>query len=407
MARWTSHSVLRRLGVRRFPSNLALASLLGCSLVTAAQARAQDAGTPAERKIAIAQQKIERDPKHYHGYNELALALTQRARETADPAYYLKADEMVSTSLSLSPDNFEALKVRAWLLLGQHRFAEAKQLATSLNKRVPDDLMVYGMLVDASAELGDYAGAEQAAQWMLDLRPGNVPALTRAAYLRELFGDIEGALELMRSSLSKLPIAEVEDRAWVLTCIGHLELTRHDAVAAESAVKLALDLFPRYHYALAAMAKVRRVQKRYGESVDLLRTRYEVAPHPENLFDLAEALALAGQPTEARRVYGDFEAKARAEMKGPDNANRELIKYYAGPGRRADEALRIARLEIVRRSDVFTRDAYAWALFKSGQMAEARAQMKQVLDVGVRDLEVLEHAEAIMRGAPGAGRPAR
>jgi len=97
--------------------------------------------TPAQRKMAIAQRKITRDPKHFHGYNELALALTQRARETADPRFYQQADEAVKTSLALSPDNFEGLKVRTWALLGQHRFAEALTLATTLNKQVPDDLM--------------------------------------------------------------------------------------------------------------------------------------------------------------------------------------------------------------------------------------------------------------------------
>jgi tetratricopeptide (TPR) repeat protein len=402
MARWTLHSDVIGAVRGHFAMRLAFAALLGCALMTNAWAIAQEMDTPAERKMVIAQTKIDRDPKHYHGYNELALALTQRARETADPSYYTKAEEAVRVSLSLSPDNFEALKVRAWLLLGQHRFREGLELAQALNKRVPDDLMVYGMLVDASAELGDYAAAEQAAQWMLDLRPGNVPALTRAAYLRELFGDIEGALELMRSSLTKLPVAEVEDRAWVLTHIGLLELQRRDTAAAESAVKMALDLFPRYHYALAAMAKVRHAQKRHAESADLLRTRYEVAPHPENLFDLAEALAAAGARAEAGRVYAEFEQKARAEMDGPDNANRELIKYYAG--RRPAEALRLARMEIGRRGDVFTRDAYAWALFTNGQRAEARAQMKQVLDIGVRDLEVLEHAAVILKGAPQAAR---
>jgi tetratricopeptide (TPR) repeat protein len=407
MARTTVRTIANHGARERSIGLVALAAVLGCALAGAAHAGAQDAGTPAERKIAVAQKKIDRDPKHFHGYNELALALTLRARETADPGYYTKAEETLRVSLSLSPDNFEALKVKAWLLLGQHRFRDALELAKTLNTRVPDDVMVYGMLVDASAELGDYDVAEQAAQWMLDLRPGNIPALTRAAYLREIFGDIEGALELMRSSLARLPIAETEDRAWVLTHISLLELTRRDTAAAETAAKMALDLFPRYHYGLAAMARVRSMQGRHAERADLLRTRYEVAPHPENLFDLGEALAAAGQSAEATRVYREFEAKARAEMEGPDNANRELIKYYAGPGRRADEALRIARLEIERRGDVFTRDAYAWALFKNGRVADARAQMKQVLDVGVRDLGVLEHADAIMKGEPRADRAAR
>ena len=31
--------------------------------------------------------------------------------------------------------------------------------------------MVYGLLTDAHVELGNYAEAEKACQWMLDLRP--------------------------------------------------------------------------------------------------------------------------------------------------------------------------------------------------------------------------------------------
>lgn len=80
------------------------------------------------------------------------------------------------------------------MLLGRHEFAEALALARTLSEQVPDDLLVYGFLTDAHAELGQYKEAEEACQWMLDLRPGNIPALTRAAYLRELFGDIEGAI---------------------------------------------------------------------------------------------------------------------------------------------------------------------------------------------------------------------
>jgi cytochrome c-type biogenesis protein CcmH/NrfG len=65
--------------------------------------------------------------------------------------------------------------------LGQHRFAEARDLAAALNKRVPDDVTVYRLLTDAQAELGDYTEAEAACQWMLDLGRATCPALTRAA----------------------------------------------------------------------------------------------------------------------------------------------------------------------------------------------------------------------------------
>ncbi len=355
--------------------------------------------SPAARKIAMAKTAIARAPKHAQGYNDLALALTQRARETADPVFYQQAEDAVTTSLALSPYNFEALKVRAWALLGQHQFAAALELATALNKRVPDDLMVYGMLTDAHIELGRYDDAEKSAQWMLDLRPGNIPALTRAAYLRELFGDIEGAIDLMRSAVNRMPFQETEDRAWVMTQIGHLELVRKQPAAAQAAIEQALALFPDYHYALGTLADVRTAQKRHREAAVLQRQRYEVAPHPENLFELAEAQARAGMTAEAAKSYQQFEAGARAEMQGDDNANRELIAYWAGAGKKPAAALKLAEQEIGKRGDVYTREAYAWALFKNGRRADARREIAKALAVGVQHPRLLERAAAIQGSA--------
>src|SRR5262245_21881020 len=191
--------------------------------------------TPAEQKIAAARATIEQSPAAPRGSSDLALALARRARETSDPAYYEQADEALDRALALAPGDFEAAKVRAWVRLGQHRFADALTLAQELNKRAPDDVMVYGLLTDASVELGRYDEAERAAQWMLDIRPGNVPALTRAAYLRELFGDLEGAREMMQMALDQTAPNETEDRAWMLTQLGHLHLHEGDVAKAESA----------------------------------------------------------------------------------------------------------------------------------------------------------------------------
>jgi hypothetical protein len=82
-------------------------------------------------------------------------------------------------------------------------------------------------------------------------------------------------------------------------------------------------------------------------------------------------------------------------MNSWDNANRELIFYYTDHARRPREALRIAEIEIGRRQDVYTRDAYAWALRANGHHAEARKQMEAALSVGTRDPRLLEHAKVI------------
>ncbi len=369
-----------------------LLALLLLISITAASPTAQP--TPAEAAIARAQKVIEHTPT-FQAYNDLAFALARRARESSDPSYYDSAEEVLKKSFTLSPDNFEGRKIKTWLLLGRHEFAGALELAKSLNKEVPDDAQVYGFLMDAWVELGNYAEAEKAAQWMLDLRGGSVPALTRAAYLRELFGDTEGALELMQMCLDSINLTEREDRAWILSQIAHLHILRGETQLAGIALEQALQIFPGYHYALGHLGKLRMLQKKYSEAVTLFRKRYEQAPHAENLYPLGEALEKAGQRAESRKVFADFERKARAESAGIDNANRELILYYIDHAKKPAEALRLARTEVARRQDVFTLDAYAWALCANGQYKQARKQIERALAVGVRDPEILYHAGVI------------
>ena len=55
------------------------------------------------------------------------------------------------------------------------------------------------MLVDANIELGRYDDAAADLQKLLDRKPG-VAALSRVSYLRELHGDVDGALSALRDA---------------------------------------------------------------------------------------------------------------------------------------------------------------------------------------------------------------
>jgi tetratricopeptide (TPR) repeat protein len=378
---------------------LSIALLL--TLVTGlgfAQSRPEPAAitlSPAERTIAQAQRLIEKNPKNFEAYNALALAFSRRARETSDVAFYTRGEEALDKSFEISPDNFDGRRTHVWLLLGRHEFAAAREEAKILNQKMPDDVMIYGFLTDANVELGDYPAAEKAAQWMLDLRPANLPGLTRAAYLRELYGDIDGAIELMTMAYESTPPSEWEDAAWILTQIAHLKLATGQTNEAERLLQQALTMFPAYHYALGNLAKVRIQQKRYGQAVDLLQQRYKAAPHAENLFDLAEALQLSGRTDEAQQAFKEFERKSLLETKRADNSNHELIFYYADYANDPAQALQVAQMEYARRQDVFTRDSYAWALFKNGRYKEASEQIQTALNVGIRDARIFRHAGEI------------
>ena len=149
------------------------------------------------------------------------------------------------------------------------------------------------------------------------------------------------------------------------------------------------------HYALGNLAKVRIRQRRYEEAASLLRERYRSAAHAENLFDLAEALLLAGHQEEGKQAFAEFEAKSLLETYRADNSNRELILYYCDYVHEPGKALAVAEREFGRREDIYTLDSYAWALHRNGRHQEARRVIERALAVGIRDARLFRHAGEI------------
>jgi tetratricopeptide (TPR) repeat protein len=351
--------------------------------------------TSAERSIAEAQNMIHEKPEQYSGYNLLAMALIRRARETSDASYYAQADDAVRKSLQLAPNNFDAKKINVSILLGEHELPAALDAAKALNKQSLDDVMVYGLLTEANAELGNYKDAETAAQWMLDLRPGNLPALINAAHLRELFGDFDGSYDLFQLAYESTPATEDEERAWLLTQMSHLRLASGNSDAAEKLVQQALSAFPNYPFAIGVLGEVRVAQKRYEDAVALFRQRYQSSPRTGYLYGLAQSLRQAGHSDEAKNAFAEFETKALLESNNEDNSNRELVFYYADYANQPAKALEFAEREYSRRKDIYTLDAYAWALHVNNQDPEARKQIETALAVGIRDGKLFCHAGEI------------
>ena len=356
--------------------------------------------TPAQQEIESMSAVVERNPDDAGAMSRLATAYSRRARETGDPQYYAKAMEIIAAALEISPGNYEALRAKTWTLLGQHEFAQAADLAEQLNQRAPDDVLIYGFLTDAYVELGHYDKALDSAQWMLDIRPGTVPGLTRAAYIRELYGFLDGAIELMQQAYDRTPYNEKEDLAWIQVHLAHLKRLKGDFDSADMHIDQAMALFPDYHYAWAERGRLREAQGRHADAAAAFEARYKLAAHPENLFEWAEALKMAGKDAQAQEMFTRFEKAAVGESDSWDNANRELIAYYVDYSNRPLDALKIAARDFGRRQDVFTRASYAWALFHTGQEDEARAQLGEALKIGVVDPRISHYADVMNVARP-------
>ena len=196
---------------------LILSLVLSLPAICAAWSADAGSPSPAELRIAAAQKVLQKDPKRYMALNDLATGLVRRARETGDDSYYRQAEAAVGDSLRIQPENFEAGQAHVALLLGERKYSQALEEASALNHRMPDAVLVWGYIAEAEAALGDYDAAEQAAQWMMNLRPGNLPAFVCGASLREDWGDIDGALDFLGRALQQVPPLENEETAWILT----------------------------------------------------------------------------------------------------------------------------------------------------------------------------------------------
>lgn len=352
-----------------------------------------DTSTPAQSRIAAARLQIKANPKKAEAYNELALAFMRRARETADDGYFRQAEEALAMGMSLEPNDFQLQKTQVALYLGKHQFAEARKKAVALNSRTPDDVTTYGYIAEANIALGDYDDAETAAQWMLNLLPYNVPGLLIAAELREIDGDPEGALECLERAYTETSPSETEQLAWIANQTARIKIRSGHPEDALKTLDQAEQVFPQYQYTLANRALAKMAEGKAQEAISLLQ---KLPQTPHILFELARAEEEAGFSAESHLAYARFEEAAKLRLDAPDNDNLDLILYYGHRGAvssdYAKQALDLALHEVNLRHDVWTLDAYAWALYVNGKYAEADFQIRKALAPGIRNSQIFDHA---------------
>jgi cytochrome c-type biogenesis protein CcmH/NrfG len=129
---------------------------------------AGDTAALVERLLA----RVEADPGDAEGLTLLGLAYQQRARETADPSYYPRAEEALRRAVSLRDDDYLTFTGLAALAASRHRFAEARRLAERAVRLNPASAEARGILGDALVELGRYGEAFAAFERMTSLKPG-------------------------------------------------------------------------------------------------------------------------------------------------------------------------------------------------------------------------------------------
>lgn len=346
-------------------------------------------------RIVRAQQLIERLPKRAEGYNQLAAAYMQKARETSDFSFNALASETIDRSLAVENDNYDALKLRAKLELTYHRFTEALQTAQRAQNFRNDDHDVWGQITDALVELGDYKGAVAAAQKMVDLRPDS-SAYARVSYLRSLHGDIEGAIAAMNAAVKSVNPNDPEGVAWCHVQLGNELLNAGKLAAAERQFDEALQIFPEHRLAVEGKARSRIAAGDVQGAVAIYEREQAKSASADAAATLGDLYALTGRADLAKSQYQTFELLER-ENAALEKSWRHMINFWLDHDQNLAEALALATREHETRKDIFTCDTLAWSLFKNGKTQDAKTLIDEALRTGTKDARINYHAGVIYK----------
>jgi tetratricopeptide (TPR) repeat protein len=320
---------------------------------------------------------------------DLTASLLRLARVTGDPTFAIRAESTVRRLLARDPESLTARRHLAAALIAQHRFAEAIAEAERCLAAQPRDSWSRGIIADAAVELGDYTRAIDVVAAMLDDRP-DAAAYARASYVRQLQGDVDGAVTLLRMSAEATSPADVDTLAWTYVRLGSLFLEQNRLADARREIERARFLLSGYSDASRALIRVLLAEGRLVEARAELDALLRGMVLPGDHALAADLLTRLGQRDEAQRHAMLAEAGWRSDVPDPV----QLAHFLVQRGRAADAAA-IAAQAAATRHDIFILDALAWAYFKQGRAEQAAALYVRVKDTGLLPLPMQARARAV------------
>ncbi len=289
-----------------------------------------------------------KSPNNYKAFLGLAELYIAEARVTGEhPYYYPAALKMTNYVLDQKPENkdilFSALSLKASVLLSLHQFQKGKEIAQQAIEINPYNANIYGALVDANVELGNYEEAIQAADKMVSVRP-DLRSYSRVSYLREIYGDVEGSIEAMDMAV-KAGYPGYESTAWARYTLGKIYEDYGDLSNAEMHYSIVLQERPNYAFALNGLASVEMKKGNAEKAEKLVNESITIIPEVsfyENLAQIYKATKRTDKSVKTANTI--IKMMAEDEASG-HKMDLDKAKIYLHLLNNKDEALKLAMEE--------------------------------------------------------------
>ena len=351
-----------------------------------------------QEKIAELKQKISKKPEDTKLRLQAATIFIAEQRITGEHHFYYTAIEKILNGvLSLDPNNFEAKVYKASLRMSQHQFADAKKLAEEAKAINPNNAYVYGILVDANVELGNYAEAVAVSDKMQAIKP-SLESYSRASYLREIYGDNNGAIEAMKMAVTAgLPGSEPQ--CWSRNVLGDLFYNAGNLKEAEAAFTENLLIRPSYAPSMAGLAKIETEKKNYTRAIALLDSASSIMQNNSFGEQKGDVYAAMGDSKKATDQYNEVQKLLVLDAATPGHSvSLDLAKSFSKTNQ-WDSAHKYAMMEYaIRPKNIDVNNELAWIVFNKKEMPQAKEYLKAALSTGSKNPELLKRA-AMINGA--------
>ncbi|MGV3589126.1 MAG: tetratricopeptide repeat protein [Adhaeribacter sp.] len=277
------------------------------------------------------QRKLREKPNDLQSKLLLAFAFMQEARITGEhPYYYPAALNLINDILDQEPENpilvYEATVAKASIQLSLHQFNEALATGKKALAINPNIASVYGVLCDANVELGNYEEAINMADRMTAIRP-DLKSYSRISYLREIHGDLPGAIEAMEHAAAA-GYPGLEQTAWTRFNLGSLYEKTGDLQKAAAVYERAMAEYPKYAFAIGGLARLAEKKNNPQDAIRLYTEAANVLPEFSFQEELVRLYQRQGETRTAANLMEELIEGLKEDQKSGHLMDLELANIY-------------------------------------------------------------------------------
>lgn len=335
---------------------------------------------------------LRKNHKDHKAAIQMAQVFMMEARVTGEHGHYYPAalkvlDHIIGDKPSDSNMAFQAKSLKASVLLSQHEFQEALEIAKEAVELYSYNAQIYGVLTDAYVELGDYENAVKMADKMMSIRP-DLRSYSRVSYLREIHGDTEGAIDAMKLAVSA-GYPGYEETAWTRLTLGELYEQYGSLPEAEAQYQRILSERPNYPFAIAALAGVAEKKGDMQQAEKLLKQACSIIPEVGFYEQLASLYTNTNRAEEAKKLNKAVLVMLEDDVIHGHNMNLEYASFYMDNMGDLDKALVYATKEFTKRpQNIDVNTLLAMIHYKANQLVQAKTCYQTAIRTGSNDLDL-------------------